>query len=289
MIKASVSVIIPCYRCADTISRCVESVVNQTIPPKEIILVDDGSKDETLSVILKLQETYGKDWIKVVALKENSGVSVARNTGWDLASQDYIAFLDADNAWHPEKIDIQYNWMLENSQALLSGHTIPVCSSYENFLSSITVSLKGQLTYTQIKPQKLLLSNPFETSSIMLNRDIKYRFDPHKRYSEDYFLWQEICLDGSVCFLLNVQLSYIFNSFGTAGLTSRLFKMRLEDFNNYWQLWRKNRITVTTMILLIMFSVIKFTLLLILRPEIYSFLKHKKNVFNKFRNSYIFI
>lgn len=276
--KASVSVIIPCYRSADTISRCVESVVNQTMLPKEIILVDDGSKDETLSVILKLQETYGKDWIKVIALKENSGVSVARNTGWDLASQDYIAFLDADNAWHPEKIEIQYNWMSENSQALLSGHTIPVCSSYENFLSSQTVSLKRQLTCTQIKPQKLLLSNPFETSSIMLKRDSKYRFDIHKRYSEDYFLWQEICLDGHLCFLLNVQLSYIFNSFGTAGLTSRLFKMRLEDFNNYWRLWEKNKISAIAMILLIIFSTIKFTILLIVKPEIYSFLKHKRNI-----------
>ncbi|MDJ0696543.1 glycosyltransferase family 2 protein [Mastigocoleus sp. MO_188.B34] len=275
MSKASVSVIIPCYCCSGTIRRAVESVVQQTLQPAEVILVDDASRDETLSVLKALQEEYSSDWIKILSLESNGGPSVARNAAWNIATQDYIAFLDADNAWHKDKILIQYYWMLANPQALLSGHTIPIVFSYEKFLSTRNISFKQDIKYNRISKEEILRSNPFETSSIMLQRDIKYRFDISKRYSEDYFLWQQICLDGHPCFLLNVQLSYIFNSFGTAGLTSRILKMRLGDFNNYWQLWRKHKISVQTMIFMIFCSAMKFLALMIIGPEKYSLMKHR--------------
>ncbi|HEX7588324.1 MAG TPA: glycosyltransferase, partial [Anaerolineae bacterium] len=68
MIQASVSVVIPCYRCAENIARAVESVVRQTLSPAEVILVDDGSGDDTLATLRALQTRYGLAWIKVIAL-----------------------------------------------------------------------------------------------------------------------------------------------------------------------------------------------------------------------------
>ena len=82
----SVSVIIPCYRCASTIRRAIQSVINQTQKPAEVVLVDDASADETLVVLRELEEQY-PDWIKVIALTENKGAASARNAGWAMANQ----------------------------------------------------------------------------------------------------------------------------------------------------------------------------------------------------------
>jgi len=102
--QAPVSVIIPCYRCADTIGRAVESMIWQTLPPKEILLVEDYSQDEgkTLASLYDLQRKFqDKITIKVIPLLKNGGPGGARNTGWDEAQQPYLAFLDADDSWHP--------------------------------------------------------------------------------------------------------------------------------------------------------------------------------------------
>ncbi|MHB1099234.1 MAG: glycosyltransferase family 2 protein, partial [Burkholderiales bacterium] len=109
--KVPVSVIIPCYRCAETIARAVDSVLKQTLPPEEILLVEDCSGDDgnTLAVLHSLQQN--NPFIRVIPLAKNGGPAAARNAGWDAAKQPYIAFLDADDAWHPKKLEIQYSWM----------------------------------------------------------------------------------------------------------------------------------------------------------------------------------
>ena len=98
--------VVPCYRCAATIERAIASVAAQTQRPQEVILVDDASGDETLQQLYSLQSQYG-EWIKVVALTTNVGAASARNAGWNVATQPYIAFLDSDDAWHPQKVAIQ--------------------------------------------------------------------------------------------------------------------------------------------------------------------------------------
>jgi glycosyltransferase involved in cell wall biosynthesis len=119
---ARVSVVIPCYRCADTIERAVMSVAEQTLKPYEVILVEDCSGDYTLDVLYSLQSQFDVDWIKIIPLKVNSGPGTARNVGWNASQQDYIAFLDADDSWHPQKIEIQYGWMVKNSDVDMTGH-----------------------------------------------------------------------------------------------------------------------------------------------------------------------
>lgn len=96
-----VSVIIPTYNYANFISEAVESVLTQTFPIFEIIVVDDGSSDNTEEIIAK----FG-DKVKYIKQK-NGGVCAARNNGVKNAGGDFIAFLDADDAWLPEKIEKQ--------------------------------------------------------------------------------------------------------------------------------------------------------------------------------------
>jgi teichuronic acid biosynthesis glycosyltransferase TuaG len=117
-----VSVVVPCYRCSGTIGRAVASVDAQTYRPQEVLLIDDASSDDTLNKLHELQQQYGVDWIKIIALPVNVGTSSARNVGWNSAAGGYIAFLDADDAWHPRKIEIQYGFMNTHPDYVLTGH-----------------------------------------------------------------------------------------------------------------------------------------------------------------------
>lgn len=276
--EAAISVIIPCYQCSKTISRTLESVVAQSLRPAEIILVDDGSSDDTLNLLEYLQEKYGKSWIKLVALKFNGGPSVARNTGWDLASQDYIAFLDADDAWHPEKLALQYFWMLDHPNIALCGHAYRLIDSLD---PSSDFQPNSNFKTSIVSPDEILFSNPFVTPSVILKRNLEYRFNPNQRYCEDYFLWLQICLDGHQVAMLDVELTYIFKSFGTSGLTRNLLRMKLGDINNYWQLWKSKRINVGQTFVLIAYSLIKLIPMIVLGPEYYAEFK-KRMIMKRF-------
>ncbi|BAY88649.1 MULTISPECIES: glycosyltransferase family 2 protein [unclassified Tolypothrix] len=269
--KTSVSVVIPCYFCAHTIDRAVKSIVQQTLRPSEVILVNDGSKDDTWKILQKLQAEYEENWIKIVDLKLNYGPSKARNIGWDLATQDYIAFLDADNAWHPEKIAFQYLWMCNNPHVLVSGHAPPGSLSNSNKYNLEPILLNQDVKARVVTKKQILKSNPFETSSIMIKRNIHYRFDNKQRYCEDYFLWMQICLDQQIIYLLDKQLTYVYKQ--PKSLSSNIVKMRLGDINNFWKLWRNNRINLAEMIFLISKSLIKFMILLI-SPKLHSYMKY---------------
>lgn len=98
----TVSVIIPAYRAAGTIRRAVDSVLAQTTPAHEIIIVDDGSPDHQNEII---ERFYGK---RVTLIRQNNGrTASARNTGIERATGDFLAFLDADDYWEPHKLATQ--------------------------------------------------------------------------------------------------------------------------------------------------------------------------------------
>lgn len=99
-----VSIIIPAYNCEKTIERCIESIMKQTYTNIEIIIVNDGSSDKTLDKIKK----YNSKKIKIIN-KENEGVSAARNAGINLASGDYIMFIDADDWIEKNTVNILVN------------------------------------------------------------------------------------------------------------------------------------------------------------------------------------
>lgn len=105
MKKDFVSVIIPAYNRETTIVRAIDSVLSQTYPNIECIVVDDCSKDNTATVI---KEAFGKDErVHYYKLPHNSGACVARNKGVELAQGEYVAFLDSDDLYRPEKIEKQ--------------------------------------------------------------------------------------------------------------------------------------------------------------------------------------
>jgi glycosyltransferase involved in cell wall biosynthesis len=272
IMDAPISVLIPCYRCADTVTYAVESVVKQTYPPAEIILVDDGSGDATLDTLLNLQTEYGASWIKIISLSCNYGPSYARNVGWDLATQDYIAFLDADDVWHPKKIELQYEWMRRHPEILISGHRYLVVDP-DTVLPQLPV--QAQFATHPIGRNRLLLSNPFVTPAIMLKRDLPYRFDPKRRYCEDYYLWLQLVCDGFAMVMLETTLVYVRKRIGTSGMSQHVWRMRAGDIQNYIQLWQSRKINFSLMSGLVSLSIFKFLALLLLGPKRHFSIKQR--------------
>jgi glycosyltransferase involved in cell wall biosynthesis len=113
-----VSVIIPCYNAEKFISECLTSVINQTYKNIEIICVDDGSSDSSLSILNEFQLKY-PDTVKVISVP-NHGASKARNIGLAMATGDYIQFLDADDIITPEKLERQLAGFSDNVDLVVS-------------------------------------------------------------------------------------------------------------------------------------------------------------------------
>ena len=107
-----VSVITPAYNCAEYIDECIESVLNQTYQNWEMLIVDDKSTDNTQSIV----ESYAKKdhRIKLFNQEKNAGTAAARNKALELSQGRFVAFLDSDDTWKPNKLERQLEFMLEN-------------------------------------------------------------------------------------------------------------------------------------------------------------------------------
>jgi len=137
----TVSVIIPAYNAEGYVGRAIDSVLAQNRQPDEIIVVDDGSTDNTAEVI----KSYGS---KVHGIRqENGGASVARNTGIEAATGKWIAFLDADDEWLPEKLQLQMEHLKRNSDLIWT---------HSNYLVHTPAESKQRLAYSPAKYEKYL-------------------------------------------------------------------------------------------------------------------------------------
>src|SRR5712691_10590652 len=106
-----VSVIVPAYNADRTLTRALASIKAQTAAPREVIIVDDRSTDSTVKIAEQFARSYREREAVVIRLPANRGPGSARNRGWERARGEYIAFLDADDAWYQEKLELQCAWM----------------------------------------------------------------------------------------------------------------------------------------------------------------------------------
>lgn len=251
---ASVSVVVPCFRCATTIERAVESVACQSLLPLEIILVDDCSQDGTLDVLFELQARFGAEWIKVYGLPENVGPGTARNAGWELARGRYVAFLDSDDSWHSCKIELQYGWLEQHPKAVLVGHLMEVNDMSQDHVIGCSSSQP-----VRVSERQLLISNRFSTPTVMLRRDIAQRFADGERYCEDYRLWLHICFFAGECYRFEQVLAYMYKApYGESGLSGRLWEMEKGELASYWSLYRAGGISFWGVTLWSSLSFVKF-------------------------------
>lgn len=264
-----VSVIIPCWKCEATIARALESVVTQTRQPAEVIIINDASGCVTSTALNRICDDYVKRFdgtIKIVDLPSQTGPAGARNEGWQLASYPLLAFLDADDAWHIKKIEIQYAAMEANPGVTISGHQTRWLKP-----GQIPPSLNHRWQLKHIQPKQQLVCNCFHTRSVMLRRDIPFRFEAAKRYSEDYLLWLEILLNGFRGVLIELPLAYAFKpQYGALGLSADLWAMEKGELDTYLRLYRKSLISFLPLVGLICLSLLKFAKRLLLSKLLYG-------------------
>ena len=182
-----ISVIIPAYNAAGTIRRCIQSVLEQTYTEWEMIIVDDGSKDDTLGIC----QSYDDSRIRVLH-KENGGVSSARNMGLNFAQGDYIAFIDSDDF-------IGTDYLQHLSYGL--GADIVITGFYYGAVPEVSC-FKLQLSDKQKVSQEL--SKLINADQLcfpwgrLFKRSIleqyQIRFDEQMRFAEDnVFNWEFLC------------------------------------------------------------------------------------------------
>ena len=172
------SVIIPAYNAATTIEASIASCLAQTCPPHEVIVVDDGSADDSKTF---LDAAFGNR-IKLVGLSKNSGPAAARNAGLAIATGTHIAFQDADDVWHREK--------LAHIAGILTGHPEIHFLFHPYTLSAVDFVVEKSLLEARRYPLwKLLLSNPIGTPCVVMQQDENIRFDEALHHMEDYELF----------------------------------------------------------------------------------------------------
>lgn len=260
---APVSVIIPCFKSGDTVRRAVSSVLQQTIVPAQILLIDDASPDTSRAVLQELQAAE-PDRIQVLELSVNVGAGGARNAGWELASQPFVAFLDADDVWRRDKLEVQLPLFDREPGAFICGHGIGTLLPDQ----SPPETRNGPITPPRrIGTREILLGNPFATSSVVMRRDTPLRFDPTKRRSEDYHLWARLALSGATAVSLQEPLGYRFKAaFGESGLSGDLWRMEQAELDTYRKLCSEGLLSPWLFLPLCAWSVTKYLRRLIVAP-----------------------
>ncbi len=221
MNQASVSVIIPHYNASATIARSLASVAEQTLGVQEVIVVDDCS-DDFVQLSDIVARWPGNCPIRLLRLPVNAGASEARNHGAACASGTYLAFLDADDVWRSDKIELQYG-VMERERLHLSGHL------YVSDLHTQSMEQSAALHTRTITASRFALGNPFFTPTIMVRRLGFAPFDRRYRRVDDYKCWlMNIRLGGNALILVPLAGGFK-RAIGQSGLTSS-FKVMHEAY-----------------------------------------------------------
>ncbi len=188
-----ISVVIPTYNRAHVVGRAIKSVLAQTLPDFECIVVDDGSTDETVQLV----EGFRDPRIRLVRLAENGGVSRARNAGIQAARGEWVAFLDSDDEWLPRKLELQLARLRDSGAPRM---TVVYCRCYVHD-ESTHLTKQTRLVFEGDVFNHLLGGwRPPTASVCMVHRASLLGvggFDERLPVSEDYDLWLRLAESGS--------------------------------------------------------------------------------------------
>lgn len=180
--KTLISVVIPAYNCAQYLQESLNSILTQTYKPIEVIVVNDGSTDNTDQILSSIKDSR----LKVINNEKNSGIVYSLNAGIKEASSDYIARMDSDDIAHPMRIEEQIAYLIKNKHVAVLG-------THFEFLSHNTV-VKFPSEHNQIK-SRLFYSNSLGHPTVMINRKIvgdDLAYKEQYKYAEDYELWNRL-------------------------------------------------------------------------------------------------
>lgn len=219
--KPEVSVIIPAYNCEKTIEKAIASALNQDNVTVELVIVDDCSEDDTPKIIDKIAEKNRQ--IRVLHNSENKGVSETRNIGCKQANRKYIAFLDSDDFWEPNKLEKQIH-LMEHKQAGMS-YTAYYIVKDDNRIESKLYQVPTYVTYN-----KLLKENVIGCSTVVIRTELMRNCSFNSEYfHEDYVLWLQLLRKGEIAVGVQEPLVY----YKTGGRSSDKVKAMYNRFIVY--------------------------------------------------------
>lgn len=193
-IQFAISVVIPAYNAGRYLGRTIDSVLAQTFGAQEIIVVDDGSTDNTAEVVARYES--GVKYIR----QDNAGASVARNTGIEAATGEWIAFLDADDEWLPEKLKLQTEHLVRNPDLVWTTGNYICCVCGKELQSPHLPPDKAGLILSGKEYSDsffhAFLQNVWGcTDTMLVKRDVLFEaglFRPGQLRGNDYDMWWRI-------------------------------------------------------------------------------------------------
>lgn len=225
-VKGRVSVITPVYNAEKYIDKTLESIFSQTYGDIEIILVDDCSKDNSSQIITKYKKSH-PELIYYVQSK-NMGAGIARNKALELASGQYVAFLDSDDLWLPQKTERQISLMRKRNS--------PFSYTAIEMMDGEGMTIKGKRNLREECDYKYLLKNTIiATSSVIIDRAILGDFRMSiRRGGQDYATWLRLLKGGIVACGINETL--VRYRIGSHSLSSNKFK----SIKQVWEIQTKD-------------------------------------------------
>lgn len=227
MQKGMVSIITPCYNGAKYVSETIESVISQTYVDWEMIIVDDGSKDNSVEII----KTYSEKDNRIQLVQQpNGGSSVARNKGISLCRGQYIALLDADDLWDSTFLEKQINYLKRKNAICVSCSYRRINDKSQEILHPLKV--KSIITYKDMTVMNRIgcLSGLYDSSKygkIYLREELK-------SIRDDYAYWLDIVkLEGVAVGNPEVLASYRVLSNSTTGKKIKLIGKQYSFYNKY--------------------------------------------------------
>ncbi len=209
-----ISVVIPVYNAESTIEQALQSVIDQTYSNIQIIVVNDGSEDATESIVKRM--TYDIHYIK----QANAGAAEARNNGVNSAKGNYIAFLDADDVWHKQKLELQMRAFILHPEIAFCS-TLGSVSDRDNYMQHCNQEF-GEAEILVINDFNTIFRNPyFGTPTIMMRKSVFLEvggLDTSFKTGEDIDLWLRTSYGGSVA-IVQAKLTVVIGMDGS--LTDR--------------------------------------------------------------------
>lgn len=256
VIDFSTSVIIPAYNAEKTIVRTLESVRNQTRIDKiiEVIVVNDGSTDNTERIINEYRMAH-KDFPVRLINKKNGGVSKARNTGLEQAQGAWIALLDSDDEWFPNKLEQQMKYIEKDPSIDFIG-----CNHTDQ-----PIKVFGRTIDKLYKPsiRELCIKMFPQTSTALFRRKIYSEiggYDETRRYCEDGQFFYKICEKYNYWFCPEQLISFDGGrrGFGISGLSGNLKGMQDGVRKNFRELVQRKSISVTFYVFISLYNEMKY-------------------------------
>lgn len=217
-----VSIVVPFYNSMSFLNDCINSVINQTYKDFELILVNDCSLDGSLIIANKYEQLYEN--VRVIDLKENKGVGNARNVGIEYSNGHFIAFLDSDDIWVPNKLEMQVDFMIKNNCSI--SFTSYFKFDKDGGTISKKISVPESVFYLQ-----LLKNNVIPLSSAMIIkgdfRNLKFQCVGH----EDFVYWLEALKINGPALGINQPLMYY--RISSNSLSHNKFRASIYTWNIY--------------------------------------------------------